>query len=108
LGQEITILGARISHQGSSANASKVSESVSDPVSVVEARAGADSDAGSGAGSAGAGEVTKTATTVVVTADAGGTSGGALTGPTTWVEKSMVTGLSREMDEPKEWSWGPD
>jgi hypothetical protein len=63
-------------------------------VYAVEAGAGADSDTGSGAGSARAGEVMKIATTAVVTSDAGGTSGGALTGSTTWVEKSMVTVLS--------------
>jgi hypothetical protein len=29
-------------------------------------------------------------------------------GPTTGVEKSRVTGLSGEIEEPKEWSEGPD
>jgi hypothetical protein len=52
---------------------SKISESVSDPISAVEVGAGADSVAGYGAGSTGV--VTKIATTAVVTADAGGTSG---------------------------------
>jgi hypothetical protein len=97
--------GASGRGRGRSANASEVSESDSDLGSTVEARAGADSDAGCGAGSARAGVVTEIATTAVVTTNAGGTSGGVLTGPTTWVEKSRVTGLSGEMDGPKEWSW---
>jgi hypothetical protein len=48
-----------------------------------------------------------TATAAVVTADAGGTSCGALTGPTTDDEKSNVTGLSGEIVGPNEWSGGP-
>jgi hypothetical protein len=54
---------------------SKVSESVSDPVSMIESRAGADSDASYGAGSAGAGASIDTVTTGVATADTGGTGG---------------------------------
>jgi hypothetical protein len=52
-----------------------VSESVSDPLSVVEARAGADSDAGCDVGSAGAGVVTETTMARVVTANARGIGG---------------------------------
>jgi hypothetical protein len=100
--------GASGRGRGRRANTSWVSESVSDQGSIVEARAGADSDASCGAGSTGAGAVTETTTPAVVIADAGGTGGWAVTGPTTWVEKSRVTGLSGEMDGPKKWSWGPD
>jgi hypothetical protein len=50
-----------------------VSESVSDPVSAVEARAGVDSDAGCGAGSAGADKETTTAgVATIVTKGTGG------------------------------------
>ena len=51
------------------------SESVSDPRSAVEAGAGTDSDRGCAVGSTGAEVVMDTATTVVVTAGAGGTGG---------------------------------
>jgi hypothetical protein len=61
--------------RGSSANASKVSKLVSDPVFAVEVGASADSDGGYGAGSAGAGAGIETTTTEVVTTDAGGTGG---------------------------------
>ncbi len=50
-------------------------ESVSDPGSAVEARAGTDSDGGYAAGAVRAEEVTDTATAAVVIARAGGTGG---------------------------------
>ena len=81
-----------------------MSESVSDPVSAVKVGAGADSNAGYGAGSAGAGAGTETATTGVAISVIEGTGARALTGPTTWVEKSRVAILSGEMARPKEWS----
>jgi hypothetical protein len=54
---------------------SRVSESVLDPGSAVEAGTGANSDVGCGAVFAGARANTETTTTVVEIADAGSTSG---------------------------------
>jgi hypothetical protein len=67
--------GASGRSRGRSANASWGSESVSDPGSAVEARAGTNSDRGCAAGSTRAKVVTDTATAAVVTAGAGGTGG---------------------------------
>ena len=67
-----------------------------DPGSVVEARAGTDSDAGSAAGATGTEAVTETATAVVVTADAGGTSGCGQTELRTGEVNAKVTGRSEK------------
>jgi hypothetical protein len=100
--------GASGCGRGRSANESWGSELVLDPGSAVEAGAGADSNVGCVIGSTWAGAVMDTATTAVVIAVAGGTSGWALMGPTIGVEKSRVTGLSGEIEGPNEWSGGPD
>jgi hypothetical protein len=64
---------------------------------VVEAGAGTDSDAGSAAGATGTEAVTDTATAVVVTADAGGTSGCGQTELRTGEVNAKVTGRSGEV-----------
>ena len=70
---------------------------------MVEAGAGTDSDCGRAAGAAGTEVVTDTATAVVVTADAGGTSGCGQTDLRTGEVNAKVTGRSGEVP-----TGGPD
>jgi hypothetical protein len=99
--------GASGRGRGSRANASCGSESVSDPGSAVEARAGTDSDGSYAVGAAGAEEVIDTATAAVVTVEAGGTGGWELTEPMTGNVKTRVTGQSGEKEGPTKGRGGP-